>query len=68
LAAETTVWPAMILLMIRLGIFVSCVVVKISGVLLANREAQHMRRLPQLDDNHRNGYKDDDHADQLYVQ
>jgi hypothetical protein len=48
--------------------FVSCVVVKIRDVIPANREAQHMRRLPQLNDNHRNGHKDDDHADQLNVQ
>jgi len=48
--------------------FVSCVVVKISGVIPASRNAQHTRRLPQLDDNHRNGHKDDDHAYQLNVQ
>jgi hypothetical protein len=48
--------------------FVSCVVVKIRDAPPTNREAQHMRRLPQLDDNHRNGHKDDDHADQFNVQ
>jgi len=48
--------------------FVSFVVVKIDDVIPLIWEAQHMRRLPQLDDNHRNGHKDDDHANQLNVQ